>query len=603
MTKPFSGHNCLYIIPGFILTILFLFSTFLLIRCARPGNPAGGPKDETPPEVVSEDPPNRTLNFNYTKATITFNEFILLKDPSKEIFISPPMKIRPEFKVAGKKIYMEFKEELKPNSTYTLNFGSSIIDFTESNPLVNYEYVFSTGNHIDSLSIPGKILNAFDHKPVESVVVMVYLDENDTIPLDSLPLRVPPKSASKTTKDGSFRINNLSAGEYKLFALEDLNNNFIFDLPNERIAFLDSLVSIEPEEPADTNIVASDTTLATDTTAFTDLKAVADSTAVAGLSSQILNEDTYTLFLFEETATIQKLLGKKLIGTSLLQYSYRLPVDSLKISPVGFQPGISEWYILEYGLMKDTVNIWLKTGLPDTIRICVNAGDSLVDTSRYVLSRQVSDRPGRRKETAPGGLGIFSNTAAGAFDLNKDLKLLFTKPIEDYDAGKLHLYALADTIIPAFSLSDTLKKHGVIEYQWHPEESYHVMIEDSAFCDISGSYNDSTSIKFKVRMVEDYGVLIMKLNLPASPGQFIIQLMSDNETIIQQKFISHSGSVKFEYLLPGNYKMKTIFDINSNGKWDTGNYHSYSLPERIEYYTPALSIRANWDLQEEWPLE
>jgi uncharacterized protein (DUF2141 family) len=568
-----------------ILSVLFLFSGFLLVRCARPGTPAGGPKDTEPPKVVSEAPPNKTVYFNSKKAEITFNEFIQLKDASKEIFISPPMRTKPEFKVLGKKVIVEFQEELKENSTYTINFGNAIVDFTEGNPLVNFEYVFSTGGHIDSLYIPGLVLDAFDHKPVEDVIVMVYQDNNDTIALDSLPLKVPPASASKTTKEGIFRINNLAAGVYKIFALEDLNNNYIFDMPNERIAFLDSLITLTPSE---------------------FISVPADSTDTADIEApafQPVIEDTYTLYLFEEHDPTQKLLGKKLIGTHLLQYIFRLPADSVKITPVGFATGIPDWVIMEYGVMRDTVNFWLKPGLPDTIRVCVSAGDSLVDTARFILTGTLSDRPARRKETVTRGMSVFSNAGTGALDLNKKLRLFFALPVQDFDPDKFTLWTPTDTLSPVFSFSDSLQRQGEIEYKWLAGEFYQVIIEDSAFCDLSGSYNDSTFIRFKVRNFEDYGILLMDIILPDSRGQSVIQLMTDKEVVLRQNIITTSGLVKFEYLMPGNYKLKAIFDVNSNGKWDTGNYRKNSLPERVEYYTPALSIRANWDLKEEWKLE
>jgi uncharacterized protein (DUF2141 family) len=585
MIHYFLGYHKINNISARVHSTLFYLAVMILAGCARPGTPTGGPKDETPPEVVAEIPPNRTVLFNSTKVAITFSEFVQLKDPAKEIFISPPMKTRPEFKSLGKKILIEFQEELKPNSTYTINFGSSITDYTEGNPLVNYEYVFSTGNHIDSLSIPGKILNGFDHQPVESIIVMVYQDDNDTIPLDSLPLGVPPKSASRTTKDGSFSINNLASGEYKLFALEDLNNNYIFDIPNERIAFLDSLVCIEPVEPADTSAIAADTT---------------DEEKPA---IQLIREDLYILYLFQEIDSTQKLLDKKQFGRNLLQYYFRMPADSVKISPIGFIPGIPDWYIKEFNRTKDTVNFWLRSVLPDTIRVCVSDGDSLADTSRYILSKVIPERLVKRKETVTAGLNIISNALAGALDLNKNFKLFFPRPIEDFEPEKLHLFTVTDTLSPKFSFADTLKRSGDIEYKWLPAEFYQLIIEDSAFCDLSGAYNDSTNIKFKVRVPEDYGQLLIDVFLPGLTGQYIVQLMSEKEILLQQQVISRSGQVSFKFLMPGKYKLKAIFDANSNGKWDTGNYRKNLLPERVEYYQTALSIRANWDLQEEWRLE
>jgi len=588
-----------------ILSVVFLFSGFFLVRCARQGTPSGGPKDTAPPEVISEMPPNRSVFFNAGSASINFNEFVQLKDPSTEIFISPPMRIKPEFKIQGKKIIVEFQEELKANSTYTINFGNSIVDYTESNILINFEYVFSTGGHIDSLSIPGKVINAFNHEPEAQIIAMVYQDDNDTVPLDSLPFRVPPKSASKTTKNGTFSINNLSAGEYKLFALEDLNNNYIFDLPNERIAFLDSLITISPKELISV-IVDSSLIDSTYVDSLTIDSITIDSTDTLGVSApefQILEIDSYTLFLFEEIDSTQKLLDKKNVGSSLIQYVFRMPADSVRIAPLGFQPGRPDWYIPEFSKMKDTVNFWLRYGLPDTIRVRVSEGDSLADTTRFILSRPTPERFGKRREVAAKGMKVSSSVTAGSLDLNKSLKLNFSVPVDDFDPGKLTLSSLTDTIIPTFSFSDTLQRQGEIEYKWLPGESYHFLIEDSAFCDLSGSYNDSISIDFKVRAMEDYGLLLMNIILPDTSGQYIIQMMTEKEIVVEQKIIKLPGLVRFEYLKPGNYKLKVIFDDNLNGKWDTGNYSKNSLPERVEYYTPALNIRANWDLQEEWQLE
>ncbi|MCU0370899.1 MAG: Ig-like domain-containing protein, partial [Bacteroidales bacterium] len=376
-----------------VIAVLLLFSGYGLLNCARQGSPAGGPKDEVPPEAVSEMPPNRSVYFNSKDVVITFNEFIQLKDPAKEIFISPPMRTKPEFKGIGKKVVIEFSEELKENSTYTFNFGNAIVDYTEANPLVNYEYVFSTGGHLDSLYVPGKVLNAFNLQPEPDIIVMVYLDDNDTIPLDSLPYKVQPKSASKTTKDGNFRINNLPEGEYKLFALQDFNNNYLFDLPNERIAFLDSLVTLSSGEEIVVKADTADTV--NDTIPYLPPVDETDTVNRTAPSMQLVSEDTYTLYLFEEVDSTQKLLGKKLIGRSLLQYIFRRPADSVRIKPVEFQPERPDWYILEFSKMKDTVNFWLREGLPDTIRVCVSASDSLADTSRYILSRTAPEKPGK----------------------------------------------------------------------------------------------------------------------------------------------------------------------------------------------------------------
>jgi uncharacterized protein (DUF2141 family) len=564
------------------LMIIILVSGLSMVRCAKQGTPAGGPKDETPPEVVSAEPPQRTLYFNAKKITVDFNEFISLKDPSKEIFISPPMKTKPEFKAQGKKLVIEFQEELKENSTYTINFGNAVVDFTEGNPLVNFEYVFSTGEHIDSLSLPGKVLDAFSLEPVPEVLVMVYQDNNDTITLDSLPLMVQPKNASRTTKTGDFRINNLAPGQYMIFALEDLNNNYIFDLPNERIAFLDSMVILVPPEPV---VFPADS---------------ADTVNVETPEMAIIEEKSYDLYLFQQADTTQKLISKKLIGNILLQYAFKRPVDSIDIIPIGFVPPEPNWYIPEYSKQKDTLNLWLKTGLPDTIRVCISMPDSICDTARFVMDRKQGEKAGKKKDAAKQGLVITSNSRAGAFDLNKQLTLAFSVPVTGFDSSLLTLAGPVDTITPLFTFTDSLQRNGIIMHKWVPGDLYSIAIDDSAFRDISGNYNDSTFFRFKVRTIEDYGVLIMHIFLPDQSSPYIIQLLTEKGNPVDERIITSSGFTKFEYLMAGNYKLKAICDSNRNGKWDPGNYHDKQLPEKVEFYSQPLVIRANWDMQEEW---
>lgn len=568
-----------------IILFLFLVPGILFIRCARPGSPTGGPKDISPPEVKNTVPANRSISFNTKKITIAFEEFIQLKDPSKEIFISPPMRTRPEFKVSGKNLIVELKEKLLPNATYTINFGNAIADYSEGNILVNYEYVFSTGDHLDSLSIKGKVINAFDDQPVADVIAMVYTDNNDTIPLDSLPLKVPPGSASKTTKDGSFSINNLSPGQYKLVALQDVNNNYLFDLPNERFAFLDSLITLSPPEPA---LETHDST---------------GSDSIISTSLEMVQEASYTLRLFEEQNYVQKLLGKKLFSNHLLEYFFRNPVDSFNISLVNFQPSLPDWYIPEINNTRDTLSFWLRPGLPDTIRVRFSAGDSLVDTSLFNQRLVSGEKAGKRKAAAEERLKFTSSISAGYLDLNKQFNLYFPSPIQYYDPDKLLLYTPTDTLIPAFSFTDSIQRKAVVNHKWLEKESYKLLVIDSAFRDLNGLYNDSAFIAFKVKTLEDYGVLLLDIVLPDEPGQFIIQLLDDKENIIREKITATSGLLRYEYLNPGNYKLKAIFDVNFNGKWDTGNYKKNELPEMIEYYSLPLSIRANWDLEEEWLLE
>ncbi|MGB1314975.1 MAG: Ig-like domain-containing protein [Chitinophagales bacterium] len=215
----------------------FLF-LFFLFSCANEVAPTGGEKDVTPPELKQAKPKNKSVNFNSNFIEFKFNEFIKLKSSSNYVFISPPLKNKPKYILNGKKVRIEFKEELLKNTTYSINFNEAIEDYNEANKLSNLNYVFSTGNYIDSLSISGSVLNAFDNKVVEDILVLLYPEAEDSV------LYKRPQYFTKTDKEGNFILNNLKEGKYKIACLEDKNLNYIFDQDNERIAFQEEIINL-----------------------------------------------------------------------------------------------------------------------------------------------------------------------------------------------------------------------------------------------------------------------------------------------------------------------------------------------------------------------
>ncbi len=198
----------------------FLSLIMLVQGCAKVGTPTGGPKDITPPRYVSGEPENRSTHFQGKEISFQFNEFIQLKDLNRELLVSPPLKVKPDVRLRDKSIKINLKNELLPNTTYTLNFGNSISDLNEGNPLPDFEYVFSTGDEIDSLSVAGRAVNAFDHLSLKDQVIMVMLYNNLA---DSAPLRKIPRYIGRASKDGLFTINNIQPDTFRLIAINDVN--------------------------------------------------------------------------------------------------------------------------------------------------------------------------------------------------------------------------------------------------------------------------------------------------------------------------------------------------------------------------------------------
>ena len=214
---------------------------FLCWNCAQQGSPSGGPIDEDPPVVIESEPLNYSTNFDAKKIRISFDEYIVLENVNQQLIVSPPMEEQPEVKLRKKTIIIEFEEELKTNTTYTFNFGDAIKDLHEGNKLQNFEYVFSTGEVLDSMSVRGTLKYAETLEvPEEPFSIMLYTDLRDSVPLLDIPLYV-----GRSNDSGVFSVNNLRPDRYKVFALKDGNNNFLFDLPSEEIAFLDSSLLVD----------------------------------------------------------------------------------------------------------------------------------------------------------------------------------------------------------------------------------------------------------------------------------------------------------------------------------------------------------------------
>lgn len=547
--------------------------------------PEGGPRDVTPPVVVNAEPGIYSTNFSSMKAVVTFDEFIQLKDARKETFISPPMDKPPEFKVRGKSLVIEFQEPLKENTTYSIFFGNAIVDLTEGNPKTNFEYVFSTGNTIDSLVLTGKVLDAFDLKPVKDILVMIYRDNNDTVPFDSMPMLVRPASASRTVDDGSFRIGHLQQGSYKIFALEDKNGNFLYDLPNERIAFLDSLVSpfYIPRKPADSVLADS-------------LMMLEYQKMVDAISEDII------LRLFQEADTTQRLLEAKALSEFLLRFSFKRPTREVQLKMIGENMRSGDWCLRETNKTSDTILCWLKDPGADTLYVEVSESQVILDTARLVLRRADPGKRNRNEDDEVGSLKATTNIKANKLELNRELTITFSRPVIEWDNRDFTLIEGEDTIKVNLSFTDEIQRELSLAHEWKEDTGYEFMIPDSVFEGLGEVVNDTLRFVFKTRKLSDYGHLFVDFT-PSQPGEsYIVQVLTGKEEVLREKVVSEARLLEYRFLLPGRYNLKAIHDRNRNGRWDPGNYSQGLQPETVIYFPTAPDIRANWEVQETWEI-
>lgn len=579
----------------------------LLMNCANPVSPEGGPKDTKPPEILNCDPPNQSVHFSGSAIRIEFNEFISLKNPTSEIFLSPPLSKPPDTRLRGKSLILKIEDTLKTNTTYSVSFGDAITDLTEGNVLKGFTYVFSTGDYIDSLSLRGKVINAFTLQPESNVFVTLYINNNDTLPLDSLPLKTAPYYLTKTDDNGAFTLGNLQQARFKLLAIEDMNSDLYFSQPSERIAFMDSLIDpyyIEIPKPIKADSSKTDSLPVQPEKKIKPPSAQmkkADSIRIAD-SVKALNAKypSSTLRMFIEEDSIQRISKITTPREGMIVFIFKYPLKGGVFKPLNPDSILSP-LLFEESRKHDSVTIWLTGKHPDTLKIQISDRSGILDTAHIDLQPKPKSKK-EIKETPSNLLTFSSNTGNGFNQFRGNLALTASYPLIKWNLNQIKLIDGKDTIHPQCHFSDSLKRTIVVLHKWGEDKQYKLFIPDSVFFGINNLTQDSIRIEFKTKAPKEFGNLILAFN-PAHEGQYIVQILDEKEsTLFEQQIVSDTSLMKFNYMTPGKFKIKAILDRNRNRQWDTGDYRKNIQPEEVFYLPKTLEIRANWDIEETWSL-
>lgn len=559
---------------------LLLLSAVLLTGCAKIVMPTGGPKDVAPPAIAKESPPNGCNNFKGHTVKISFNEFISLNNTFENVLISPPLSKPPTYTVSNKTLIIKFNDTLQRNQTYNIGFANCIQDFTEGNPIPFYNYAFSTGEAVDSFMLQGKIIDARTNSPVNGCFVFAYTQD-----VDSLPLTTKPQYITKTQSSGAFAIKNIQPGNYKLFALKDINNNLIYDLPNEEIAFFDHTVEAV-RMPVD---VQKDTTSLQDSIA-------------AGLPDTIEELPEIQLYLFMEEDTTQAFVKLQNKEVGKYEFIYKSKIYNHKATV------LSEKEYDHFEIVgRDTITWYMKEPLLDTMVVAMTVNDTVCDTLRLEPFKKAGVRTGQRRGKSDGHTPLaIGNQNAG--ELYKPLVFTFPYPIRPTDSVPVQIittkkYTGNDTSRLILSVSDVFTTSLILNRRFEEKVPHTLIIPDSVFFGYNGLTNDTIRIKFTTKTEKDYGLLRMDYRLPDNGYPFVIQLLNGKGDVLQTDILHRSGNITYSNLLAGSYKIKAIEDRNGNGVWDTGNYRKKLQPERVFNFNKVITIRGYWELEEEWTME
>ena len=552
-----------FLIPA----VIILFA----IACATIVSPTGGPKDVTPPKMISSQPINFSTNFKGNKLILTFDEYVDLKTPEKFMLISPPLSKVPNIKFKGRDVVIKLEDSLRSNTTYNFYFGDAIVDITESNPNKNFNFAFSTGPEIDSLSLSGIVTDAFTRLPVKEALVMLYSDFTDSLPMKQIPTYV-----SRTNDKGYFRLNSLASGKYRAVALVDKNSDYIYNLPGELIGF--SSDSVQPYFSAvdmnDTTVVKTDSVL----------------------------RKLVTIDLFPEPDSVQRILKSVIAAKNRLAIAFRYPTVTPGLRTLNL-PDSLPWALTEWNRTNDTLNAWL-LNQPDTLKLEVSDHGIVIDTVNISTALKVI---GKVRGSAPADHLQYSTSLAGRLlGYNKPLILTFSNPVKEYDLTLLQLTIKTTkdttTVTPAAKFSDSIHRHLEVNYKWNTTDNYDLYLPKGSFTDFYSDTCDSTHVAFQMKPVDEYGQFALLVSRQDASFPLILQLLTEKGAVVDQRIITNEKRIDFGLLAPAKYGLKAIEDVNSNGKWDTGELIKKIQPEKVLIHPKIFEVKSNWELEENWDL-
>lgn len=557
-----------YLVPYFFFLVL--------ASCARQGAPTGGPKDVAPPVVDTlSSTPNFSTRFEQRRIELKFNEWVTLSDAATQVVVSPPLAKRPEVLLKGKSVVVNFDkaEVLRPNTTYTINFGTAVKDFHEGNAAKDLRFVFSTGDFIDSLFFRGLVVDAFSGDPVENVSVMLY--ENLA---DSAVSKERPYYFSRTDKAGQYEFRNLRAGEFRVVAIEDGDQNLKWGGENERIGFRDTTLSVN------------------------------DSLRGAVKLSLFKNRPPF------------RLTGENANRYGLVKLGFNTPVDSFSLKNLAPE-GLISWLektpdslLLWYDLpTADTAwslvflsndfeipNPNLPKPRPDTVEVKKLSRSEFLKNHQVTFADVAGPAPsigGRGKPSiAPKPPAIKTVIQAHT----KPSSLFFNFPIAAFDTS-LWLLTVDSVRVRAFDVQpDAASPRRLsLNLDWKQGKTYTLTLLPAALSDFWGVSNADTLRRvFNVQSEKQLGTLVLNLENLRPATHYILQLL--NGTIVEEKrgFKAESATQKivFKHLQVAAYSARLVEDTNGNGRWDTGDFLAHRQPEPV-FNKKIDALRANWEVE------
>lgn len=589
-------------------------SALLAVGCARMGSPDGGWYDETPPRVVSTTPRDKGTNVSDQKITLLFNEYVNIEDATSNVVISPPQIEPAEIKSAGKKVIVELQDSLKENVTYTIDFSDAISDNNESNPMGNYTFTFSTGEHIDTFEVAGTVLEASNLEPVKSMLVGLHDNLSDTAFTTTPFLRV-----SRTDSRGHFIIRGVAPGTYKIYALADADGDYKYTQKSEEIAFDE--MTIEPSCGPD---IRQDTI-------WRDSLHI---DSVARVKYTHFYPDDVVLRAFTVLQTDRYLIKTDRQDADRLRFYFSYG-DSVVPKIRGLNFNSDSAFIIEPTEENDTIVYWIRdTALVNNDSLIIEAQYHMTDTTGLIITQtdtlemvprisyekrlkaeqkdfedwqKQEEKKKKRGEpydsVMPPRMLEVDMGKKSTLDPDKNVVITFPVPLARCDTQAIHLYSMIDSLWYRSRVEVRPRKGKLRELEvraeWRPGIEYSLEIDSAAFEDIYGHVSRPIKNGLKVRSEDEYGTLMVNVEGMERGKDIYVQLLNSSDAVVKESKVV-DGTADFFYMSTGEYYMRAFVDDNGNGEWDTGDYSIKLQPEEVFYYEKVVELKAKWDITLTW---
>ena len=589
--------------------LLAMIAAVMLAACANMGRPEGGPRDELPPVYVRSNPAMGQLNVNNNRIHIDFDENIALDDAMNKIVVSPAQRTTPAISSNGRRLTIELRDTLLPNTTYTIDCADAVKDLNEGNVLDGFAMDFSTGDTIDTLRISGMVFEARTLEPAQGMLVGVYSNLSDTA-ISTLPF----ERITKTNQLGQFTLRNLKEGTYRIFALKDVNRDYHWDR-SEDVAFYDVTIS-----PSSMPITVTDT--------LTRQNGERDS-LVTRDATRFLPDDIL-LTWFNEGYTSQYLKDYKRSERNKITFQFSTKADTLPIIKLlnTHRAGeeISAWSMLDASPTLDTLTYWISdTSLValdsitlETRYLRTDTNDELTwtaDTLKFNIRSVKKKEPKKKKKDDEKEDSVpkiphmeLRVTSGSSQELNRGLIVTGSTPIVDFDTTAVSFEVQVDTvwypiIRPSFSRLDPLKPMTyTAPYQWEEGTKYRLTIDSAAVTDLYGLVNERIVHEFTTKKSDDYSTVIFNITGLDSIPAVVEVLNSSDKPVGTARVIDNSATIG--YLTPGSYYARLYLDADGNGEWTTGSLSDsiQRQPEEVYYYPKRFNLKKNWTIEQNWDI-